>query len=389
MKIEEIRDQVRNEFGRGKRDPFADPESWKLIEKRIPTEMWSLLLDRSGAAKFAAKLPVIFKAQDFGADVEAQKCWVRIGNFYRNINRHHEAFSIYSTLYDQMLSAQLVTEKRLHKGEPLVWMSDCFLAIGFPVLAKRYLMLSLCEDSITETGNISPETTGTYFRLVWRGGLSDRELNELATQIYNLSKKDPQNCLFPEWILQKINRDWMTEIPSTLEANFYFANTVYIKKLLGDLGDKEGKILETLSDYILSCMPGCRTTIRQGTVSSEIDIVCSVEGVEADFRSELGRYFICECKDLDKPVDFTHVAKFCRVLDSVKSKFGILFSPKGISGQRNDKYAANEPQKLFQKDGIVLVVIDEKDLDYVASKGNFIQLLRKKYERVRLDLTRK
>ena len=28
-------------------DPFADPDSWLLIEKRLPINMWPLLNDRS------------------------------------------------------------------------------------------------------------------------------------------------------------------------------------------------------------------------------------------------------------------------------------------------------------------------------------------------------
>ena len=40
-----------------------------------------------------------------------------------------------------------------------------------------------------------------------------------------------------------------------------------------------------------------------------------------DFRAELGRYLVCECKDwADRAVDFTAIAKFCRVLDSAKCK---------------------------------------------------------------------
>jgi hypothetical protein len=133
-------------------------------------------------------------------------------------------------------------------------------------------------------------------------------------------------------------------------------------------------------------MPGCRTTVRKRTASSEIDIVCSVEGIETDFRSELGRYFVCECKDWKKAVDFTSVAKFCRILDSIKSQFGILFSPKGISGKKLSLDAASEPQKLFQNHGIGLVVIDQEDIAYVADGGNFINLLRNKYEKIRLDV---
>jgi hypothetical protein len=36
--------------------------------------------------------------------------------------------------------------------------------------------------------------------------------------------------------------------------------------------------------------------------------------------------------------------------------------------------------------GIVLVVIDEQDMLYIAEGGYFISLLRNKYEKVRLDL---
>jgi len=81
------------------------------------------------------------------------------------------------------------------------------------------------------------------------------------------------------------------------------------------------------------------------------------------------------------------MAKFCRVLDSVKSRFGILFSRTGISGEGAHRDAALEQLKVFQDRGIVIVVVDQKDLDRVAQGANFISLLRSKYERVRLNLT--
>jgi len=113
-----------------------------------------------------------------------------------------------------------------------------------------------------------------------------------------------------------------------------------------------------------------------------------MEGFDVDFRSELGRYFVCECKDWDAPADFTSLAKFCRVLDSVKSRFGILFSKHGISGEGKNRDAGLEQLKVFQDRGMVIVVIDESDLEQVANGANFISLLRTKYENVRLNLTR-
>jgi hypothetical protein len=112
-----------------------------------------------------------------------------------------------------------------------------------------------------------------------------------------------------------------------------------------------------------------------------------MEGFDVDFRSELGRYFVCECKDWSDAADFTTMAKFCRVLDSFKAKFGILFSKSGISGQSGSAFAAREQLKIFQDRGIVIVVIDLEDLESVAAGLNFISLLRTRYESVRLDIS--
>ena len=127
--------------------------------------------------------------------------------------------------------------------------------------------------------------------------------------------------------------------------------------------------------------------MRQRTPSTDYDIVCSMDGFEIDFRSELGRYFICECKDWDKPADFSAMAKFARVVESTKLRFGILFSKMGISGENQTKNAEREQLKVFHDHGTIIAVIDIKDLEKVANGRNFIDLLRTKYERVCLDLT--
>ena len=111
-----------------------------------------------------------------------------------------------------------------------------------------------------------------------------------------------------------------------------------------------------------------------------------MEGSDIDFRSELGRYFVCECKDWTKKADVRTVAVLCRVLDSVKARFGILFSKNGISGAGKGQHAELEQLKAFQDRGSVIVVFDKKDLQQLAKGANFISLLREKYEWVRLNL---
>jgi hypothetical protein len=183
---------------------------------------------------------------------------------------------------------------RVHKGMPLVWISDCFSHLGFPVHAKRYLMLTLCEDALREKGFVSPDNTGVYFRLVWGQGLPDEELRRCAAKFFELAEEKPMEALFPEVLLQR--KDWAS------------------------------------------------------------------------------------------PADFTVMAKFCRVLDSTKSRFGVLFSRNGISSAGNTQFAEREQLKVFQDRGIVIVVLGLADLERVASGANHITLLRRQYETVRLDL---
>jgi len=357
------------------------------LKEKVPSKLLQLLAMADGAALLLEELPKIYSPKTIATPSPEQRKWELVGLYYLNSLRYHEAIIIFTSFYEQMLKAQQDEIKWVHKGMPLVYISQCYAIMRYPALAKRYLMLTLCEDALREQGKVS-STTGVYFRIVWFYGLPDSEVNRYAKEINDLSIKYPKDSLYPEWLLQELDQNWMTEIPSTQEAAFCPINKYYIHHLMLKLGDKTGKALEQLAAYLLSCMPGCRTHRRQRSKSTDYDIVCSLGGLDVDFRSELGRYFVCECKDWHKPADFSAMAKFCRVLDSTKSRFGILFSRRGITGRGKIVDAEREQLKIFQDRGIVIIVVDENDLGRVEKGENFISLLRTKYERVRLDLIR-
>lgn len=301
---------------------------------KIPNEFSDLLSHRNGAAVLAKVLPQRYLPEEISGANNKQRIWELIGLYYLNKQRFWEAILIFSTLYEHMLESQLKTKSWVHKGMPLVWIRDCYYRIGFTAISKRYQMLTLCEDAIREEGNIDTETGGVYFRLVWEQGLPDYELKRYAKEINELKNQNKMDGLFPEWILLELDQNWMTEFPTNQrEAAIYHIHKKYIQYLLSKMEeDRSGIILEQLAEYILASMPGCKTYRRSRTKSTDYDIVCSMEGLEVDFRSELGRYFICECKDIkDSPSDFTDFSKFCQVLDSIKSKFGIILSPRIIS----------------------------------------------------------
>lgn len=314
--------------------------------------------------------------------------WELVGLYFLNRRRWQEALGVFHALYHQLLEAQEVAQVWIHKGLPLCWIHECYQAMGYVVHAKRYLMLTLCEDAIRARGSIVPEEVGVYFRAVWRHGISDQEFHGFAKECFKLWSQLEGEGGFPEAVLQKLPPSWQAEIPSALESGVYVVNPLYVKHLMKCLGDGTGQALEHLAQYLMDCMPGCRTIRRAVTHSTDYDLVCSVEGFEVDFRAEFGRYFLCECKDWDKPADFSTVAKFCRVLDSVKARFGVLFSKRGVTGEDRTTHSEREILKYFQDSGKVIVVVNQDDLEKVANGYSFLRLLRAKYETVRLDLIR-
>lgn len=362
---------------------LQDP-NLKRIEA-LDSSLLALMEPRDSGAQLLAELPKRYSADAVVAEGREQQAWEAVGLVHLFNERVYEALAIFLQLYKQMLAGQTKIG-RVHKGMPLLWIGESFRRIGFLVHAKRYMMLALCEDALRGSGQVPAESTGAYFRLVWQHGLPDAELQRYASELWSISRSQPEAAFYPEALLQRVDDKWLTEIPSTAESFFYVANESYIRWLISQLGTSGGLALEWLAEYLLSCVPGCRTKRRQRSGSTDYDVVCSMEGLDLDFRSELGRYFVCECKDWKVRANFTSMAKFCRVLDSTKAKFGILFSKSGLSGQGRSKNAEREQLKVYQDRGIVIVVLSLSDLEAVANGANLISLLRERYEAVRLDI---
>ena len=290
------------------------------------------------------------------------------------------------SLYHRLLRFETDTKAWLHKGPSLVWISDCYSRLNYPVHAKRYFMYTLCEDAIDRKGERNVKGSGVYARASMHG-MTDDLVAEYHRAAYQKWTELGEAGWFPERLLTEMDDRWMTEYPTAVEYGHYRTNPLYIQHLLSQLGTDKGQSLERLAHYLVSMIPGSRVYRRKRTESSDYDVVGSFEGPGLDFRSELGRYFVCECKDWDKdPADVTVMAKTAYFLDSVKSRFGILFSKKGISGDTKTKDAEREQLKVYSNRGIAIVVIKKDDLERMAKGENFLSMLRTRYEKVRLDI---
>jgi len=343
----------------------------------------------------------VFGRADVSEGSPACRWWQWVGAYYFNPPRwrYWDALGIFAGLHEEMLKRQRQPGgQRLHKGLPLCWMSDCYYAMGLPWHARRFLVLTLCEDALTLGRDPSHYWRNSYWRLVMRDGVAHGDYHSCVREIGALFEQDSEPCAFPEWALRHLEHDrwltrprarhtgWLSVTPSVMEAGLYRPNASYIRHLRDRGSDASGRPMERLAAYLLGCMPGCRTRLRVHSYGAEYDVVCTMEGLQTDFRSELGRYFLCECKDKAKPANFPGVAKFCRVLQSVKARFGVIFSAEHLTGRDKRGCADGERLKLYHESGIVLVVVDEGDLGRLERGASFTEMLRDKYEQVRLDL---
>lgn len=353
---------------------------------KVPKRILKLLPSQDSAVKVRDALRKSFAPEQVSRDTDQRWAWEQVAYVYSQWGRASESIIILDALYEHMLCHQDHVKRRVHKGVPLFWLSDCHRKLGNPVLSKRYLMLAVVEDSISDRGTINAQTTGTYHQCVWRG-MAEEKYREYARRFWSLSKTHRRESRYPEWLLQEVDQEWMTEQPSAQETRLCPVNGHFVQCLLQQLGRAGGKPLERLANYLLSCIPGCRSRMRLRSKSTDYDVLGILEGAFADFRSELGRYFLCECKDWSTPADFSALAKFSRVLDSSKTKFGILFSRNGITGSARTSDAERELLKIFQDRGVAIIVVTREDLEQIAQGENFVTMLRQKYEQVRFDLS--
>lgn len=315
----------------------------------------------------------------------AWDAWETVGLYYLMQDRPVEALSVFTRWYDELLDIQKLHNVRLHKGKPLVLISDCYWFMDWPSHSKRFLMCALIEDIKTDSGNIRDDR-GAVFRAKWRHQLSQLFLEEIAQKVQINSTDFEQ---YPDAVLQNLPFGWQNEIPSVRESRAYVINRCYVNDMLDCLGDNQGKNLESLMFYLLICVPGLRAQMRLRTRTCEFDIVGSIDGTYADFRSELGRYFACECKDRKEISGYPHLAKFAMSLLGIKSKLGIFVSTSGITGQANTTDAKATIQRIYAESGTVIIAIDKNDLLRVKNGANLVDLMQIRYEQVRLDLHRR
>jgi hypothetical protein len=250
------------------------------------------------------------------------------------------------------------------------------------------LLLTLIEDVIRDRGPIKLSQNGIYHRFRWEAGRSHSEFETLSEEIWKEYSQNRSLREFPEEVLRRLGTHAMKTAATASEADIYEINRTYAGKLYQKASAKDWRAFEILAAYELSCVPGFEVSVQKRTQSSVFDALIHVKGQMVDFRRELGTYLLVECKDWKKPVDSEPIAYLAQNLIFHECKAGILFSWSGITGTNEMKHAALTVLRAYHHAGKAIIVLDRNDFKSAAEGTPLQEILRRKYEEVRFDLTR-
>ncbi len=157
----------------------------------------------------------------------------------------------------------------------------------------------------------------------------------------------------------------------------------------------KGKALEEIVAFVLTNTGGLFEVYRNvKTNTNEIDhfINLTPQGkllAENGLINPLYKHMICECKNYQNNISVTYIGKFYSLLKSCHSRFGILFSFKGVSGS-GWNYGSGLIKKIYMSDissnnNYIIIDFNFGDFKTIYDGGNFLEIIDNKLTSLRLD----
>ncbi len=154
----------------------------------------------------------------------------------------------------------------------------------------------------------------------------------------------------------------------------------------------KGKSLEELVTFLLekTGLFEVHTNIR--THTNEIDQLLELSFQGQHFLEHLpfkDPYYLSECKNYNKKIDVTWVGKFYSLLNTSRTRYGIIFSYHGLTGE-NWGYATGLTKKIFLlkekvEERFFILDFNITDFKKIAEGVTFLQLLESKIKSLIFD----
>ena len=233
--------------------------------------------------------------------------------------------------------------KRYHKGAVVHNTGVCYFMRGDHARCVWFHACAFVEDIINLGDSTTiPETDARRNLRVHCNWKSD-EFEVLAATARVVRNESPEFSWFPEATLVSLARGEKLRIPQPKSGNGVAVNRFFLRKLIEKLpvgnNDEKKKSLEFLASYLAITLPGVHIkanvkAFEQGaTFEHEIDLVVIQYGQVPTYLLEaLGRHFLIECKNWDKPVGAPELNHFVAKMRFHRCNCGVIFSMKGLTG---------------------------------------------------------
>ncbi|MFC7166479.1 restriction endonuclease [Halospeciosus flavus] len=147
-----------------------------------------------------------------------------------------------------------------------------------------------------------------------------------------------------------------------------------------DSTQEKGESLEELAALLFDGIEATKT-VEQNVYgeSSEVDVVARYEGKDDyTFFEEYNRYVMVECKNWSKSIGAKQIRDFKGKLQTSNVDLGIFFAQDGVTGGSRGEFALGELDLAFRNEDIAIVVVDDRDLEWIRNGNSFYDLLEKK-----------
>jgi|GEM_PF-4136786 len=187
-------------------------------------------------------------------------------------------------------------------------------------------------------------------------------------------------CADPEQL-----KNLFAKVESTLEQFRIQCKSTWPKGKPKTITSKNvGDTLESLAHYIFSCTNNI--FLPKGSWANDISQFDNILYLTCHecFLIDWKTYTIVECKNWSHPLDKQGVNDFIAKIRDSKHNIGIIFSREGITG-KEDYRDAQGKLLLAANEGIIVIIIDDKDLNSLINGKNVFELLEQKYFERRLS----
>ena len=313
--------------------------------------------------------------------------------------------------WDKFGVQQAETKRRIHRGVLGFELMTEALLEGNRVLALRWALLTQVEDLLSrhEDGDIR-KALSRFF------GIADTRWNHIRNLAYEFRDKAEAEGWekpfgFSEYILLALIQSsgtWPYLLTSGQNYEEFHLSKPFLKALLehsdvpvkneqnpsGVTSHEKGKRFENLAFYLCSLLPGCvpRQNVQDEDQAHQSDVVVRNLNPSPDVVCDfLGRHFLVECKNWSSgSVPVSGIGYFLFLIRLTHTKFGILFTRDGVTGDHNlDKGKAEIAaraliRRAYHEDRTSCVVLKRLDIDSLV-KGDmtFWQLLMSKMHEFR------